>query len=74
MNREQTTIRLPAELKEQLQQEADKWASDNASRYKDSNRAKRLFIQSAIKELKDSKCDSLFARRLRNLCNSHKQD
>ena len=24
MNREQTTIRLPAELKEQLQQEADK--------------------------------------------------
>ena len=27
MEREQTTIRLPAELKERLQQEADRWVS-----------------------------------------------
>lgn len=73
MNREQTTIRLPAELKEQVQKEADQWARDNSKNYKDINKARNMYIRFALEEIKNPKCASPFAHRLRNQCNTCKQ-
>ena len=73
MSREQTTIRLPSELKEQLQREADQWALENSEKYKDVNKAKNMYIRFALDELKNPKCDSPFARRLHSQCNTCKQ-
>ena len=50
MTREQTTIRLPAELKEQVQKEADQWARDNSKNYKDINKARNMYIRFALEE------------------------
>lgn len=71
MEREQTTIRLPAELKELLQQEAEKWADKKTSQPEIRKNLIKAYMHFATKELSSPKCNSQFVRRIYTLYNNH---
>lgn len=54
MEREQTTIRLPAELKEKLQQEAQEFVDRRPGQFKDVELAKRIHIRYALGEIEQN--------------------